>query len=455
MSWGTDGAIVFGQGPDGIRRVPATGGNPETIVTVKPGELAHGPTILPGGNAVLYTLATNANPSGPGTIWDHGKIVVKALKSNESKTLLEGGSDARYSPTGHIVYAAAGKLMAVPFDASRIELTGKPVELLSGVRNAGSATGTTQFSFSGNGSLVYIPAVVAATSTQRQLAFVDFDGNVKPIRGVPASTFGPRISPNGKQVAYRDGDAVWIVDLTSDAIPRRLTTEPGEGPIWSPDGERIAFISIYKGLEALFWRRSDGTGSAELLADRARAPESWSAVNQEFTFITLVGPSGDAGDYDIWTYSTLTKKATPLIVIPPSAQSGSRFSPDGKWLAYESNETRRAEIYVEPLPRTGQRFQITKNGGSRPLWSPDSSKLYFDNNAGNPTRMSSVNVRWQPSFTWTDPEPMPITGFVQPSGTYRRQFDITPDGKQFLMMFPPFSTGQQIEIVSNWFSQFR
>jgi len=271
---------------------------------------------------------------------------------------------------------------------------------------------------------------------QRQLAFVDFDGKVKPIRNVPASIFGPRISPDGKQVAYRDGDAVWIVDLTRDAVPRRLTTEPGEGPIWSPDGQRIAFISIFNNREALFWRKSDGTGSAEMLVDRARAPEHWSAVNQEFSFITLVGPSGDGGDYDIWTYSPQTKKAAPLIVLPPSAQSGSRFSPDGKWIAYESNETGRAEVWVEPLPRTGQRYRITKNGGSRPLWSSDSSKLYFDNNSGNPTRMFSVNIRWQPAFTSSDPEPMPVTGFIQPSGTYRRQFDITPDGHQFLMVFP-------------------
>src|SRR5262249_26297779 len=146
--------------------------------------------------------------------------------------------------------------------------------------------------------------------------------------------------------------------------------------------------------------------------------------------------AGDAGDYDIWTYSLQTKKATPLIVIPPSAQSGSRFSPDGKWMAYESNESGRAEVYVEPYPRTGKRFQVTKSGGARPLWAPDSTKIYFDNNAGNSVRMFSVDVRTQPEFTVSNPQSMPITGFAQPAGTYRRQYDITPDGKQFLMTFP-------------------
>jgi eukaryotic-like serine/threonine-protein kinase len=274
-------------------------------------------------------------------------------------------------------------------------------------------------------------------SAQRQMAFVDLNGNVKNLRFVPASIFGPRISPSARQVAYRDGDAVWIADLTSNAAPRRLTTEPGEGPIWSPDGERIVYISIYKGMEALFSRHSDGSGSPELLVDRARAPESWSAVNQAFSFITLVGPSGDAGDYDIWTYSLQTKKATPLIVIPPSAQSGSRFSPDGKWMAYESNESGRAEIYVETYPRSGKRFQITKTGGSRPLWAPDSSRLYYDNNSPNATQLFYVNTRLQPEFTFSGAQALPIKGFVQPSGTIRRQYDITPDGQQFLVTLPP------------------
>jgi len=190
-SWGSDGNIVFGQGAAGIRRVPAAGGAAELIVAVKSGELAHGPQLLPAGNAVLYTLASSASPlaglspelvsalndprqaaslrNNPqvlnlianlnaGSMWDRAKIVVQSLKSNESKTLIEGGSDARYAPSGHIVYATAGRLMAVGFDPARLEVSGTPVKLLDGVRNAGGNTGTSQFSFSNSGSLVYIRA---------------------------------------------------------------------------------------------------------------------------------------------------------------------------------------------------------------------------------------------------------------------------------------------------------
>jgi Tol biopolymer transport system component len=297
--------------------------------------------------------------------------------------------------------------------------------------------------------LIYLSTAAPTAPSEPQIAYVDLSGTVKPIRTINAGAFGPRISPDGKQVAYRAGDAIWIADLSSNAPARRLSSaERGEAPVWSPDGERIVFISIYNNQEALFWRKSDGSGPAELLADRARAPESWSAVNQAISFITLVGPAGDAGDYDIWTYSTQDKKAGPLITIPPTAQSGSRFSPDSRWLAYESNESGRAQIYVEPLPRSGQRYQITKNGGARPVWSPDGTKLYFDNNSGNPQLFVS-NIRTQPAFTASEPEPLPITGFIQPQGTYRRQFDIMPDGRQFLVMLPPPPVSPRIEVVAS------
>ncbi len=282
-----------------------------------------------------------------------------------------------------------------------------------------------------------VAAVTAGTgqiNSQRRLGLVDFAGKVTRLRGVPSSIFGVRVSPDGKRVTYRAESAIWVAELFSEAPARRLSTETGNGPLWSGDGERIAFISIFKGMEALFWRRADGSGTAELLADRARAPESWAADNQSFTYITLVGPSGDAGDYDIWTYSIRDKKVTPLIVVPRSAQSGSRLSPDSRWIAYESNETGRAEVFVEPLPRTGQRFQITKTGGARPLWAVDMSKLYFDNNAAA-MRINSVRIKTQPTFTWTAPEVLPIKDFVQPMGTYRRQYDMMPDGKQFLVVF--------------------
>ena len=479
MSWSADDTILFGQGAAGIRRVRATGGTPDTIFSVKSGEFAHGPQLLPGGQSVLYTLAS-ATPTrslapeleaaakkagvdvaallasvNSTPVWDNARIVVQPLTASEPRTLIENGRDARYSPTGHLVYASSDTLMAVRFNADRLEVSGTPVKLLDRLRNAGTSTGTSQFSFSSTGTLVFLSTDTSQMVQRLQYGFADMTGKVTMLRQTSGSPFGPRIAPDGKRVAYGASGAVWIADLMTEAPPRRLTTEPGQAPIWSPNGERIAFISIFNGNEALFWRRSDGTGTAELLADRARATESWASNDESFTFITLVGPSGDAGDYDIWSYSIREKKATPLIQIPKSAQSGSRLSRDGRWIAYESNESGRAEVYVEPLPRTGQRYQVSKTGGARPLWDPDTSRLYFDNNSSSDMRILAVSVRTQPTFTAGEPETLPMKGFVQPSGTIRRQYDLTPDGKQFLMMFPGETVAPQVEIISNWFDQLK
>ena len=153
-------------------------------------------------------------------------------------------------------------------------------------------------------------------------------------------------------------------------------------------------------------------------------------MNQILSYITLNTNGGNA-DYDVWTYSFRDKKAAPLIQVKNSAQHSSRFSPDGKWIAYVSDETGRLELYVQPFPLTGARFQITKNGGGHPLWSPDGKELYFDNSA----RIFKVAIRTQPSFSAGEPVLTPINGFVQGAGNYRRQYDITPNGKQFVMLF--------------------
>jgi Tol biopolymer transport system component len=184
------------------------------------------------------------------------------------------------------------------------------------------------------------------------------------------------------------------------------------------------------GQPAIYWQLANGSGAAERLTETARAPESFSAQNQMLSFITL-NANGGGADYDVWTYSFRDKKSAPLIQIKSSAQHSSRFSPDGKWIAYVSDETGRLELYVQPFPTTGARFQITKNGGGHPLWSPDGKELYFDNSG----RMFSVAIQAQPGFSAGEPAPLPIRGFVQGQGNVRRQYDMISDGKQFIMMF--------------------
>jgi Tol biopolymer transport system component len=268
-----------------------------------------------------------------------------------------------------------------------------------------------------------------------ELAYVDFNGIRKTIASVPYSVFAPRISPNGKMLAIDTDEgpdsAVYLMDLPGPSTMRRFTMK-GENhyPIWSADGLRLLFISVRNGQPAIYSQAITGVGDAERLTETARAPESYSAVNQMLSYITL-NTSGGNADYDVWTYSFRDKKSAPLIQIKNSAQHSSRFSPDGKWIAYVSDESGRLETYVQPFPTNGTKIQITKNGGGHPLWSPDEKELYFD----NANRLFKVAIQTTPKFAVGETVETAIKGFTEGPGNNRRQYDITPDGKSFIMMF--------------------
>jgi serine/threonine-protein kinase len=454
ISWGPNNQIFIGQGPKGIMRVSANGGLPETIVTVKSDELAHGPQVLPGGGAVLFTLLRPGAATNTAERWDKGQIVVQSLESGERKTLIEGGRDARYLPTGHIIYALAGTLLAVPFDIKRLEVITGPVPLVEGVYTAGGITGTAHFSFSDSGSLVYVPQPAPALSGS-QMAFVDRNGGVKTL-DLPSAryTTGPKVSPNGRQLAFSINDGkeenVWVYELSGGSSMRRLTFGGGRDPVWSGDGERITYGSG----GGISWQRADGTGTAEQLYKPEGANAvlgSWNSQNQTLAFGTIRN-----NERDVWTYSLQDKNAAPLIAIRSSAQNNAFFSPDGRWIAYQSNETGSFEVYVQPFPNTGAKFQITRDGGGHPLWSPDGKELFYER-AG---RLMSVAIRVQPAFAFGSPVTLPIMGFVQDPGNTPRLYDITKDGKQFIMLFRAGQTTRgitstQIQVVLNWFSELQ
>lgn len=269
-------------------------------------------------------------------------------------------------------------------------------------------------------------ALAQRPTPQLRLDLVDRSGKHTELGTLPISTFAPRISPDGRHITFdtQEGPAVWVADFPTLKSMRRLPAM-AKYPMWSADGERIFFIAVHNGQEALYWRRADGTGEAELLAEPARAPEHLVKRLQSITFITL------KSDYDIWLYSQADKKATPLVEVPRSSQHSSRVSPDERWLAYVSDETGRFEVYVQPIPATGAKFQITRDGGEHPVWSLDGREIYFNRD----DRLFSVAVKVESTITAATPMQLPISGFIQDVG--RRQFDITPDGKQFLMLFPP------------------
>jgi len=306
FSWGGDG-IVFAN-TQGILRVSPNGGNPEFLVPIKSPELASHPQVLPGGEAVLFSVATGVNA------WDNAQIVVQTLKAGARKTLIRGGSAARYIATGHIVYAQSGTLFAVPFDLRRLEVTGGPVPLIEGVTR-GYVTGVAQFSFSNTGTLIYIPGPVSASSARSSLAFVDRKGGVDPSQLPPGPFAYPRVSKDGKRVAYETDDGkesiIWIYDLSGTTAARRLTFQGvNRYPVWSSDGERVAFQSDREGDLGIFWQRADGNGSAERLTKpekgMAHIPDSFSTDGQQLSFTASRG-----GTASVWTFS-IRDRSHPL-----------------------------------------------------------------------------------------------------------------------------------------------
>jgi Tol biopolymer transport system component len=262
-----------------------------------------------------------------------------------------------------------------------------------------------------------------------RLTLVDREGHRTLVGMLPGATFAPRLSPDGREVMFDTADdgTIWIAKMSDLASRRRITTEGrNRGPMWSGDGQRLLYINDHEGAETLFWRSVDGTGTPELVVKPARAPESWSSQQQRFSFITFTG-----NDYDVWTYSLANKRAAPFAAVSGSPQHSSRFSPDGRWIAYVSGESGRLEVYVQPFPGPGAKIQVTRDGGGHPLWSPDQRELFFDNRG----QMFVVAIRSEPTLTAGAPVALPIMGFEQ--GPLRRQYDMTPDGKQFLMMFRP------------------
>jgi serine/threonine-protein kinase len=456
MNWGPDG-IVFGQGSKGIMRVSPNGGTPEVLVRVKDGEEAHGPQLLPDGQHVLFTLATGNNPDR----WDNARIIVQSLTSGERTTLIEGGSDARYVPTGHLVYALGGRVFAVAFDVRRLEVTGGPVPMIEGVRRvAGGVTGASHFSLSSTGSLIYIPGPTSTSSALMNIALTDRKGGVELLKLPPGPYLMPRVSPDGAHIAFGTDDGkeaiVYIYDLSGTAARRRLTFGGNNRfPVWL--GKGVAFQSDRDSDLGIFWQAADG-GAAERLTKpnqgESHVPESWSPKVDTLLFSVRQG-----SDVSLWTFSLKDRKATPFDAVHSTNPTGAVFSPDGRWLAYTSTERGTTTIYVQPFPATGVKYQLLARGADNPhmvVWAPDGKELFYDPRAGG---FEAVSVTTQPTFAFGDPVAVPQPFQLGPSAA-RRTYDMTPGGK-FVGLIPAGQTealtpvAPEIQVVLNWTEELR
>jgi serine/threonine-protein kinase len=463
MSWSVNG-IVFGQNSKGIMRVSANGGTPEVMVANKNGEQLFDPEILPGGQAVMFgTLLLAGSTTTPVSQGPSGRaqIVVQAIGSGERKTIIPGGIDAHYLPAGAIVFGSGGSLFSVPFNLSRREINGGPVPVVEGVQS--NPNGNMQYSFSDTGSLVYIPGPSITSGGQLRLAYADRKGSLDPLK-LPSGAFEfPRVSPDGKRIAFgtEDGREAYIsvYELSGASSARRLTVGGGNRyPVWTADGQRVAFQSDREGDPGIFWQRADGTGTAERLTKAepgtAHFPDSWSPDGKRFSFTVVKGSNAS-----VWIYSLQDKKATLFTEAPDSFVGWSSFSPEGNWIAYQSNETKTGvyEIWIQPFPATGAKHQVSKDGSITPMWSRDGKELVFLARNGP---IVFVNILTRPNLQFNAPanSPRPFTSTGTP--TLPRNLDITPDGK-LIGVIPGDSTQSgvasvpQIQVVLNWFEDVK
>ena len=456
-TWGSDDTIVFSaenaEGSNSLFRVPAAGGTP-TILTQPDsagGEFGKAwPEFLPGGNTVLFTNATSIN-------LDNAQIEVLNLESGERRVLLEGGTYPHYAPTGHLLYYQAGTVMAVPFDPDRLEVTGAPAPVLEGVmssitntpRPAGS--GVAQFAFSRTGSLVYIGGTQAA---ERTLAWVDRTGAVEPL-GAPARAYvRPALSPDGRRIAVDivgQTTDIWIYDIARGTLTR-LTFEGNQlRPVWMPDGERIVFPSDRGGSRQLFWKLADGTGTAEQLTnDELSSGVSSISPDGMLAFGSLLNPTGEN---DIGIIELQGERTITVFLKTPFHETTPAISPDGRWVAYLSDESGRLEVYVRPFPGPGGKWQISTEGGVALVWARNGRELFYASSLTGP--LMAVDISVQPTFQAGIPRVVLEEDFRLVAGAAGANYDVSPDGQRFLTVQGSAANLTQLNIVLNWFEELK
>jgi len=454
--------IVYAVG-GGIARVPAAGGQPERLIELEEGETAVRPQLLQDGR-VLYAVA--AGPDAGRNRWTGARIVVQTPGDATRTTLVEGGVDARYLPTGHLLYAAAGVLFARPLDLSSLTVGGA-VSVVEGVRHAsGSGVGTAWFGVSDTGTLVYFPGPVGSTGTgDSTLALFDRGGTAQALDVPPGPYSEPRMSPDGRQIAFgRDDDrdvSIWVYELATGRSARRLTFGGRDRfPVWSADSERVIFQSDREGDLGLYWQRADGTGTAERLTKPGEGATHVAQSVSPDGAVLLIDETA-AGTTTLMALSLEDRAPAPYGGVTSSTPTGAAFSPDGRWVAYSTRGPGQPTniTFVQPFPATGAQSQVSGNAedGHHQTWAPDGKELYYTPGPGD--RLTAVAVTTTAGFAF-GPAPPVSRPFRSDSPQVERPYDVARNGRAFLGLMQG-STGSsnqfrdEIRVVLNWHEELK
>jgi Tol biopolymer transport system component len=448
-SWGSDDTIIFAPGADtGLMRIAASGGTAQALTSPDGGkrERTHRwPEILPGSKAVVFTIGSVDSID----YYLDAKIAVQSLETGKREILPVQGTFARYDPAGYLLFAQRGGLFAAPFDLKRLQVTGPAVGVLDDVAMDAS-TGAMDFSLSRTGSLSYLPG--GWSYADLVLAWVDRKGSVVPLPA-PAHAFtNAHFSPDGKRVAVTDQGSgsrgIWVYDIPRGTM-MRLTYAADDFPLWTPDGKRIAYMQESNRTFAIKWKPANGSGPEETLIgpqNFLQVPMSWSPDGKFLAFSSVGGPAFSG--QRVWILP-LEGKHEPQEYVKTGSIGTARFSPDGHWIAYAANESGRPEVYVEPFPGPGGKWQISTEGGNWPVWAPGGRELFYLNGS----KIMSVDVTIQPGFRASTPRvladvPLQSSSFFAGNG----EFDVSPDGQHFLFIKAREQNALQgeVRVVLNW-----
>jgi hypothetical protein len=463
-SWGDDGTVVFAPRQNtGLWRVSSQGGTPEVLTRPGPTEYSHRlPHVLPGARAVLFTVLEEVSN------WDTVRVVIHRFGTPGWTVLVPGAADARYLPTGHLVYFRRGRLMARSFDLDRLEVTGSEVGLVSDVMQATNVTdsnadsGAAQAAVAASGTLAYVEGG-EYPDRDRPLVWVDRQGAVEPLTAPPRPYLGARVSPDGNLVAVattQSQSRVWVHDrrVPGSLVPITPPEITARAPLWTRDGTRLVFRASPGGRRGIFWARGDGTQAPQLLTTTEGGPQpaSWTP-DDDLLCLQLEAKTG----MDIWLLSRKgeTWSERPLLATE-FREFDARVSPDGRWLAYSSDESGRLEAYVRRFPSLEDRRPVSSEGGTNVVWSRDGRELFYVRGASAETQELVVHQ------VGPDGAPHPtgrslfrlaplrlLTASPHPG------FDITPDGRRFVFVRSP-DTPQPpapnlIHLVYNWFEEVK
>jgi serine/threonine-protein kinase len=416
------------------------------------------PQALPGGKDVLFI---SSNLEGD---FDDADIVAYSAVSGKMKAILHGGTYARYLPSGHLAYIHNGTLFVVPFDVKRLEVTGQSAPVVEGVAS-NSLYGGAQFSFSNSGILVYLPGTI--TNANVSVYWMDAAGKFTPLRETPGNYNNLAISPDGKRLAMDISNGnrtdIWMYEWERDTLTRlTFAANLNLGLIWTLDSQRIVFASGEIGaVQNLWWVRADGGGDAQRLTESkyTQAPGSWTPDGKVLAFFESKPETG----WDIMTMpvegseKSGWKPGQPKPFLnAPFNEILPAFSPDGRWMAYGSNESGNYEVYVRPFPGTGGRWQISTGGGNYPKWSPNGKDLFY--RTGDDKIMVVGYTSSGDSFRADKPRLWSPGQFTDRGAT--TNFSLHPDGKRFAVFrtsaadtAPPPVT--KVSFIFNFFDELR